>query len=75
MSATRSKSSSTACTPTPLPKEVVCVDDFSTDGTRERLVELHAPREKIDRLDSPTLQYGKGGGLIRTALAAAWAIS
>src|SRR4051794_34382148 len=25
----------------PVKKEIICVDDYSTDGTRERLLELH----------------------------------
>jgi len=45
---------------TPVPKEIVCVDDFSTDGTRERLVEL----EKAGRIHKLILQpttWGRGG--------------
>jgi glycosyltransferase involved in cell wall biosynthesis len=53
---------------TPIVKEVVCVDDCSTDGTRERLVELHAAGY-IDRLILQTENGGKGKA-IRTALTA-----
>ena len=53
---------------TPMKKEIVCVDDFSTDGTRERLLELHAAGF-IDRLIFQPENGGKGKA-IRTALAA-----
>jgi glycosyltransferase involved in cell wall biosynthesis len=53
---------------TPIKKEVICVDDCSTDGTRERLVELHAAGF-IDRLIFQPQNGGKGRA-IRTALAA-----
>jgi glycosyltransferase involved in cell wall biosynthesis len=53
---------------TPIKKEIICVDDFSTDGTRERLVELHAAGF-IDRLIFQPVNGGKGKA-IRTALAA-----
>ncbi|HVB30574.1 MAG TPA: glycosyltransferase family 2 protein [Gemmatimonadaceae bacterium] len=53
---------------TPLPKEIVCVDDYSTDGTRERLQQLHA-EGRIDRLILQPHNMGKGAA-IRTALAA-----
>ena len=53
---------------TPVKKEVICVDDCSTDGTRERLVELHAAGF-IDRLIFQPENGGKGKA-IRTALAA-----
>ncbi|MDB4912924.1 MAG: hypothetical protein JWM95_568 [Gemmatimonadetes bacterium] len=53
---------------TPLRKEIICVDDGSTDGTRERLVELHAAGF-IDRLIFQPQNGGKGKA-IRTALAA-----
>ena len=49
-------------------KEIICVDDGSTDGTRERLVELHAAGF-IDRLIFQPENGGKGKA-IRTALAA-----
>lgn len=49
-------------------KEVICVDDCSTDGTRERLQELHAAGF-IDRLILQEHNAGKGRA-IRTALAA-----
>jgi glycosyltransferase involved in cell wall biosynthesis len=52
----------------PVRKQVICVDDFSTDGTRERLVELHAAGF-IDRLIFQPVNGGKGKA-IRTALAA-----
>ena len=53
---------------TPVKKEIICVDDCSTDGTRERLVELHE-RGVIDRLVLQPQNGGKGKA-IRTALAA-----
>ena len=53
---------------TPIRKQIICVDDFSTDGTRERLVELHAAGY-IDQLILQEQNGGKGKA-IRTALAA-----
>ena len=53
---------------TPIRKEIICVDDGSTDGTRERLLELHAAGF-IDRLIFQPENGGKGKA-IRTALAA-----
>jgi glycosyltransferase involved in cell wall biosynthesis len=52
----------------PIRKEIICVDDSSTDGTRERLIELH----EAGYIDKLILQEQNGGkGLaIRTALAA-----
>jgi glycosyltransferase involved in cell wall biosynthesis len=52
----------------PIPKEVVCVDDASTDGTGERLAALHAAG-RIDVLVRHERNRGKGAA-IRTALAA-----
>ncbi len=52
----------------PVRKQVVCVDDCSTDGTRERLVELKAAG-RIDVLELHPVNRGKGAA-IRTALAA-----
>ena len=52
----------------PVAKEIICVDDCSTDGTRERLVELHAAGY-IDKLILQTANSGKGAA-IRTALGA-----
>lgn len=51
-----------------VPKEVICVDDASRDGTRERLAELHAAG-RIDVLRCHDRNRGKGAA-IRTALAA-----
>jgi glycosyltransferase involved in cell wall biosynthesis len=51
----------------PVRKEILCVDDCSTDGTRERLIELHAAGY-IDRLILQPVNGGKGKA-IRTALA------
>ena len=51
---------------TPIRKEIICVDDCSTDGTRERLVELHAAGY-IDQLILQQVNGGKGRA-IRTAL-------
>ena len=51
-----------------LPKEVICVDDASHDGTRERLAALHAAG-RIDVLRLHDRNRGKGAA-IRTALAA-----
>jgi glycosyltransferase involved in cell wall biosynthesis len=48
--------------------EIICVDDCSTDGTRERLVELHAAGY-VHRLILQSANRGKGAA-IRTALAA-----
>jgi glycosyltransferase involved in cell wall biosynthesis len=48
--------------------EIICVDDCSTDGTRERLVELHGAGY-IHRLILQPRNRGKGAA-IRTALAA-----
>ena len=53
---------------TPVRKEIICVDDCSTDGTRERLVALHEAGY-IDRLVLQPQNGGKGKA-IRTALAA-----
>ncbi|CAN5365343.1 glycosyltransferase family 2 protein [soil metagenome] len=53
---------------TPVRKEIICVDDCSTDGTRERLVELHAAGF-IDHLIFQPQNGGKGKA-IRTALTA-----
>src|SRR5215203_3865512 len=53
---------------TPLRKEIICVDDCSTDGTRERLVELHEAGY-IDQLILQQQNGGKGRA-IRTALTA-----
>ena len=52
----------------PVPKEVVCVDDASTDGTGERLEALRAAG-RIDVLVRHERNRGKGAA-IRTALAA-----
>ena len=52
----------------PVRKQVICVDDFSTDGTREKLQQLHAAG-RIDRLQLHDRNRGKGAA-IRTALAA-----
>ncbi len=52
----------------PVPKEVVCVDDCSTDGTRDRLQQLHAAG-RIDKLILQPENRGKGAA-IRAALAA-----
>lgn len=49
-------------------KEVICVDDHSTDGTREVLARLLAAG-RIDRLELHERNRGKGAA-IRTALAA-----
>jgi glycosyltransferase involved in cell wall biosynthesis len=52
----------------PVRKQVICVDDFSTDGTREELQRLHAAG-RIDVLKLHEHNKGKGAA-IRTALAA-----
>jgi glycosyltransferase involved in cell wall biosynthesis len=52
----------------PMAKEIVCVDDHSTDGTRERLRELYAAG-RIDQLILQPHNMGKGAA-IRAALAA-----
>ncbi len=52
----------------PVRKQVICVDDCSTDGTREILARLHA-EGRIDVLKLHERNQGKGAA-IRTALAA-----
>lgn len=52
---------------TPIPKEIICVDDASTDGTAEVLEKLLADR-KIDHLHRQEVNRGKGAA-IRKALA------
>ncbi len=52
----------------PMAKEIVCVDDCSTDGTRERLQELYASG-RIHQLILQPQNAGKGAA-IRAALAA-----
>jgi Glycosyltransferases involved in cell wall biogenesis len=52
----------------PVRKEIICVDDCSTDGTRERLQELQAAGF-IHKLILQPQNRGKGAA-IRTALAA-----
>jgi len=49
-------------------KQVICVDDCSTDGTREELARLLAAG-RIDKLELHEVNRGKGAA-IRTALAA-----
>jgi glycosyltransferase involved in cell wall biosynthesis len=51
---------------TPVRKEIICVDDCSTDGTRERLIELEAAGY-IHRLILQPENRGKGAA-IRSAL-------
>ena len=46
---------------TPIRKEIICVDDCSTDGTRERLVELHAAGY-IDQLILQPAERREGQG-------------
>ena len=53
---------------TPIAKEIICVDDYSTDGTRERLIELHAAGFIHKLIFQP--ENGGKGKAIRTALAA-----
>ena len=53
---------------TPIRKEIICVDDYSTDGTRDRLQMLY-DSGYIDRLILQPKNGGKGLA-IRTALAA-----
>ncbi|MBA3853426.1 MAG: glycosyl transferase [Gemmatimonas sp.] len=52
----------------PMRTQVICVDDCSTDGTRQELERLHAAG-KIDVLRFHEVNRGKGAA-IRTALAA-----
>ncbi len=52
----------------PVRKEIVCVDDFSTDGTREILQRLK-DQGRIDKLVLHPLNRGKGAA-IRSALGA-----
>jgi glycosyltransferase involved in cell wall biosynthesis len=52
----------------PVRKEVICVNDMSTDGTKDVLERL-AARGRIDRLIHHPVNRGKGAA-IRTALAA-----
>jgi glycosyltransferase involved in cell wall biosynthesis len=52
----------------PVRKQVICVDDCSTDGTREELARLHAAG-RIDVLRLHEVNRGKGAA-IRTALGA-----
>jgi glycosyltransferase involved in cell wall biosynthesis len=53
---------------TPFAKEIICVDDCSTDGTREKLIKLR-DEGYIDNLILQQVNGGKGRA-IRTALAA-----
>jgi glycosyltransferase involved in cell wall biosynthesis len=52
----------------PVRKEIICVDDFSTDGTRDMLQRMK-DSGRIDKLVFHDLNRGKGAA-IRTALAA-----
>ena len=52
----------------PIRKQIICVNDFSTDGTKEILDRLHA-EGRIHRLIHQPRNMGKGAA-IRTALAA-----
>lgn len=50
----------------PMPMEIICVDDLSTDGTREALKSMLA-QKRIDRLVLHERNQGKGAA-VRTAL-------
>lgn len=52
----------------PFPKEIICVDDYSTDGTREILTRLRA-EGKIQHAIFQERNRGKGAA-VRTAIAA-----
>src|SRR3954452_7579079 len=51
---------------TPIPLEIICVDDYSTDGTQQILEELLA-QGRIDQLFRQPANAGKGAA-IRKAL-------
>ena len=53
----------------PVDKEIIIVDDFSTDGTRDRLARLEAESENVTALYHE-VNYGKGRAL-RTGFGAA----
>ena len=52
---------------TPIPKEIICVDDHSTDGT-EQILQTLLEQRRIDRLVRQPVNRGKGAA-IRQALA------
>lgn len=52
---------------TPIAKEIICVDDHSTDGT-QRILETLLEQRKIDRLVRQPVNRGKGAA-IRQAMA------
>lgn len=51
-------------------KEIIIVDDFSTDGTRERLRDIIEPSNQVHRVLYHDYNQGKGAAL-RTGIAAA----
>jgi glycosyltransferase involved in cell wall biosynthesis len=52
---------------TPMQKEIICVDDYSTDGTQQ-ILEMLLEQGKIDKLYRQPVNKGKGAA-IRQALA------